>query len=186
MSPNLTHKRVTAPATDPVTLPLAKQWCSVHHTANDAMITQMIKAAVSYLEGPSGVLGWIMMEQEWSHTLTLEEDGLIRGLCLDAAPVISIDSVTLDGVALDEADYSLILARGRPYIRLTVPTVGRELVVLSTLGHAAADDVPDAQKALVYQLVAAMYDDRSSTVSGPAELVQRNPVFEDMIASNAL
>lgn len=80
---------VTPPATMPVSLAEAKAHCRVDHSDDDALITSMIVAATTYLDGWTGILGRALVTQTWR-----QDFGSFRGcLRLPVGPVASIDSV---------------------------------------------------------------------------------------------
>lgn len=58
-------KLVTPPVVQPVTLDEAKAHLRVTAADEDAHITSLIAAAVGHVDGPSGVLGRALVEQEW-------------------------------------------------------------------------------------------------------------------------
>jgi uncharacterized phiE125 gp8 family phage protein len=80
---NLRPAIVTPPAELPVTLAEAKAWLWVDHSDHDTLITAMLNAAISYIDGYSGVLGrciinqtWRQDYESWSDTLTLPFPGV--------------------------------------------------------------------------------------------------------------
>lgn len=62
-------KRVTAPATDPVTLDEAKAQVREDSSDFDTEITAFIKAATGFVEGPKGYLGRALIDQTWDYYL---------------------------------------------------------------------------------------------------------------------
>ena len=81
----------------PVDLARAKAHLNVFHDDDDAVISALIDAATAHLDGPDGWLGRALEEQVWK----LAADGFPDGaLALPVVPVVSVDSITVDGDGL--------------------------------------------------------------------------------------
>lgn len=62
----LTPYRVTAPAGLPVALADAKRHLRVEHGEDDPLISTLIEAATSHLDGWAGILGRCLINQQWA------------------------------------------------------------------------------------------------------------------------
>lgn len=80
---------VTAPEITPVSLADAKAQLDISYTEKDTLITALIAAATSYLDGWTGILGRCLVSQTWRQDF----DGMWRCFPLPLFPVISITSV---------------------------------------------------------------------------------------------
>lgn len=108
---------VSAPTIKPVTLTEAKAWLDIGYTDKDTVITALIAAATSHLDGWTGILGRCLCEQTWRQDF----DRFNRTLRIPLAPVISITSVKYDDEGGDEqtveaANYSLKNDDLGPYV----------------------------------------------------------------------
>lgn len=83
---------VTPPAIKPITSTEAKAWLDVTYTDKDSLITGLIAAATSHLDGWKGILGRCLCEQTWRQDF----DEFCGKLRLRLGPVISITSVKYD------------------------------------------------------------------------------------------
>jgi len=173
---------VTAPATLPVTRALVKVQLDVSYTEKDTLIDGLIAAAVSYLDGWTGILGRCLEEQTWRQ----DDDTFWRSFPLPLAPVISITSLKYDDVdgveqAVDPANYSLITkADGCAYVRMiddfTIPSLkadGSAPRVRVTYkagypqaGSPAASTVPDAIKQAMFLLIRHWFDNPGAVIVG--------------------
>jgi uncharacterized phiE125 gp8 family phage protein len=109
---------VTPPALLPISLPDAKVHCRVDGTDEDGLITSLVAAATSYLDGWTGILGRCLMPQTWRQDF----DCFDRRLRIPFAPVTAIASVTfLDTLGatqtVDPASYSVREDDGGSYVR---------------------------------------------------------------------
>ncbi|MBR1230209.1 phage head-tail connector protein [Bradyrhizobium sp. AUGA SZCCT0176] len=80
---------VTAPVIKPVTLAEVKAALDIGYSEKDTLITGLIAAATSYLDGWTGILGRALCEQTWRQ----DYDGWCSKFRLPLFPVISIGSV---------------------------------------------------------------------------------------------
>lgn len=99
---------ITAPSILPVTVDEVRRHVREIGTEQDAVITGMIEAAVSHLDGWTGSLGRALVEQTWR----ADYDAFCRALPIPLMPVTEIVSVTWrneDGqlATVDSDDYLL-------------------------------------------------------------------------------
>jgi uncharacterized phiE125 gp8 family phage protein len=86
----MTLKLKTAPATAPITLAEVKAHLRVDHTDDDTLIQALLDAAVSHLDGYTGILGRCMISQVWE----LYYDAFPSGdMQIPLGNIISIDTV---------------------------------------------------------------------------------------------
>ena len=164
--------RTSAPAATPVSLAEAKAHCRIDHTDDDALITAMIAAAVSELDGWSGALGRALVTQTWSQSF----DGfpLRLRLPLRAASIASLTYVDADGDTQTLACDQYALRRDalgsfvEPAYDVNWPTVRSQAasVTVSFVCGSAAADVDGAIKAALLLRVGDLYENREA--SGPA------------------
>lgn len=166
---------VTPPsAGDPlISLAEAKAQCRVDSSDEDALITSLVAAATSYLDGYAGILGRALVTQTWRQDF----DRYARCLRLPllAASVTAIHWIDDDGgdTTIAGADYAL-LADGRgSYVRFVdgfstpgslAETAG--LKVTFTAGYGAAAAVPPAIKQAAQLLVGHWYVNREAVNVG--------------------
>lgn len=81
---------VEPPTTKPLDVPAAKAWCRADGSEEDELISDLVDAAVSRLDGWSGLLGRALEAQSWE--LRFEEfQDVIR---LPLGPVVNITSIS--------------------------------------------------------------------------------------------
>ena len=99
--------RTVDPAELPVSLDEAKQYCRVEHDDENLLIESLIVAAVDYLDGPSGILGRAIIEQQW----LLELDAWPSRLALPIEPVSTVTVQYLDklGAETDVPENQLVI-----------------------------------------------------------------------------
>lgn len=164
--------RTSAPAATPVSLTEAKAHCRVDHSDDDALITALIRAAVSELDGWSGTLGRALVTQTWQQAF----DGfpLRLRLPMRAASVSALTYVDADGATQTLASDQYVLRRDalgsfvEPAFDVSWPTVRSQSasVAVSFVCGSAADDVDGAIKAAILLRVGDLYENREA--SGPA------------------
>lgn len=81
---------VTPPAMLPVSLEEAKLHLKVEGDEENTLITGLLQAAVSHLDGWTGILGRCLVEQTWRVSV----DAFCREIPLLLAPIIEVASVT--------------------------------------------------------------------------------------------
>lgn len=110
---------VTPPVITPVSLEEAKAHCrATDHTDDDATLTALIAAAVSHLDGWTGILGRCLCEQTWRQDF----NDFRSCLQLPLFPVVSIVSVKYVDTnsmqqTVDPGSYSLRVGDLGSYIR---------------------------------------------------------------------
>lgn len=165
--------RTVAPADLPVTLEDMKSYCVVMHDDDDAVLMAMQAAAVSHLDGWSGILGRCIVTQTWAQDFT----GFCTPMRLPLGPVASIDSIVYFDTAGDQqtlsSDVYVLRADALGgYVDLKVgqawpATQGRpDAVTVTFVAGSAPADVPAAIKAAISMLVAHWYRHREAVAEG--------------------
>lgn len=145
-------KTTIKPAVEPVTLTEAKAHLRVSHADEDSLIESLIEVA---REKAESITGRAFIEQTIEQTGTLRLPGLIM---LYRSPLISVESVTVDGVA---ADY---VQSGRT---LDVDTAGEYVVTYVAGMGDTADAVPTPVKQWILLELATLYAHRESAGENP-------------------
>jgi uncharacterized phiE125 gp8 family phage protein len=172
--------RTVPPAETPVSLDEAKLHCRVDHNAEDALITGLIAAAATHLDGWTGILGRALVNQTWRQTLPGFPSGAVIGLAL--APVQSITSITYhDGANVEQtlapAVYALLDDQLGPFVTLQVgqswpATFAREDAVTVTYvaGYGPTrTDLPEAIRHAMLLLIGHWYEHREAVVNGASK-----------------
>lgn len=164
----------TPPASMPIDLASAKKHCRVDHGDDDTLIEGLIEGVVSYLDGPSGILGRAIMPQTW--LLELESWPGEFSIPVEPVRAVTVTYVDDDGATqtLDAASYDLeqwpsFAATWSFAADVDRPVLGdvRYPVKFSIeAGFASADDVESGLKTLMLMLVAHWYENREAVVVG--------------------
>lgn len=182
-----TVTRVTAPASEPVTVEDAKAWMRIDVDDDDVMIASLIATAREYAEK---YLGRALVTQTWKYTRDLVknrlDDNLGEGwhdiavselyepmprmIDLPYKPLISITSVTTYNTANTSAVYSSSnyiadTANGRLVLNESAvwPSALRDRAAIEVVyqsGYGVTLNVPDAIKTAIKMHVQKMYDER--------------------------
>lgn len=166
---------LTAPAEAPVTLVEAKLQCriEVENTDQDGLLQLYLDAAVSHLDGYSGVLGRCLVEQTWRQDF----DALCQDLRLPM-PALSVTSLKLVDTAGEEtvvagANYELQHNGLGSFVRIaddyTSPVTlaeTRGVQVTFVAGYGAAAAVPSKAKLAILLLVSHWYQNREAVNVG--------------------
>jgi uncharacterized phiE125 gp8 family phage protein len=176
---------VTAPAELPISLERLKSHLRIDDAVGvaedeasppgeeDDTLTALLAAAVSHLDGYTGILGRCIMLQTWEQ----EFDALTRcmRLPLPAINIVEVKCMTLGGdqVVLSQALYSLQHDGRGSFVNFDGSTAvdlgdgsAKSIAVRFTSGHANAADVPAAIKQALLLLVAHWYAHREAVVTG--------------------
>ncbi len=164
---------VTGPAIAPVTLAEVRAHCRVDGDEEDALLSGLVLAAVSHLDGWSGILGRCLISQTWRQTF--DAFGVLR-LPLPAEAVTAVTYVDPAGEArtLAPADY---LLRQFPGGSAVEPSPGASwpsaaaraecIAVTFVAGYGPApSDVPAAIRQAILMLAAHWYENREAAVVG--------------------
>ncbi len=171
----LTPTLVEPPASALISTAEAKAHLRLDTADDDDVVTALVVAATTYLDGWSGILGRCLVTQTWSISLPTIE----RRMRLPLAPVQSIESVTYfdaDGAGQTMADSTYRLhasAAGGPYLELvdgvSVPSVAArdDAVTLEFVaGYGDPEEVPAAIRQAALMLVAHWFEHREAVVTG--------------------
>lgn len=162
-----------APAPLPVTLDEAKAHLRVDSTDEDGLIEALLDAAVSHLDGWTGVLGRCLEEQTWRQDF----DCIQRCLRLPLGPVIDVVSVTWRNsggeiATISSDDYALKNDGLGGYVRFedaySLPGDLYEVGAVTVTYRAGyspsegASTVPAAIKAAILLMVAHWFNNREA------------------------
>ena len=162
---------VTPPVDLPVELEMAKAQCRIDDEDNDPYVEALLAAAVSMLDGRTGVLGRALMPQTWR--LETRHPDHHRALRLRLPPVISVTSVRYyaGGVltTLDPSLWRLGAVGQEDAVRLhcAAPIADHRedaWQVVFQAGYADADAVPAAIKHAILLLVSHLNENREAVV----------------------
>jgi uncharacterized phiE125 gp8 family phage protein len=185
---------VSAPAETPVSLSEAKAHLRVDFSEDDTLIGSLIAAAVSHLDGYSGVLSRALVTQTWRADFMRwpESDRILR---LPLAPVASVTSVkyfdasNVEQTLSASGNYALLTDHIGPYLRFTpsftAPTLYDErddaVRVTFVAGFGNATAVPQAIKAAILFMVADLYAQRETFSAGSMAPVPMSATVENLI-----
>lgn len=173
MSRNYRPTLVTGPETAPVTLAEARAHCRVDSDVDDPLLSALILAAVSHLDGWSGVLGRCLISQTWRQTF--DAFGVL-GLPFPTETVTAISYVDPAGSVQMLAPTAYVL-RHVPGGSCVEPAPGSAwpladsgaegVAVTFVAGYGpAASDVPAAIRQAILLLVGHWYENREGAVLG--------------------
>lgn len=168
---------VTPPASTPVSLAEAKLHLRVDGTDEDALITGLIDAAVSHLDGYAGVLGRCMVTQTWRQDFDRWSKCLRLPVLAAAVSSVKVRSSegTLSTVSSD--DYALKQDARSSYVRFddsySYPgdlAQANGILIEFTAGYGNAAAVPAALKAAALLIVGHLYANREAVGEALTEL----------------
>ena len=167
---------ITAPATRIVDLTAAKQHCRVDHADDDTLITALIAAAESYLDGYSGICGRALINQTWEQSFS--GFGCLRLPVGIASSVVSVKYYDATNAlqTLAAPTYQLFTDALGSYVDLapdqswpSVYTRADAVKVQWVAGYGAtADQVPSAIVQAAKMMIGHWYENRE-TVSSEAK-----------------
>lgn len=162
------------PANPCISVADVKSRLRIETSADDALLTALVKGAEARIDGPHGI-GYALMEQTWR--LTLDQFPTRETILLPGAPIKSITQIEyLDDAGstqtVDAADYHVDF--GSTPVRL-VPAYGttwpgtRDQIgavkVDYVLGESNADNVPSDLIDAVCLIVGHRYENREATTA---------------------
>lgn len=167
---------VTAPETTPISLAEAKAQLRVTHDREDGLITALIAAATTHVDGWSGVLGRCLITQTWRQDL--HRFPACRTIRLPLAPA---QAATIKYLDPDEEEQTLdaeafggpLHDREGPFLYLKSDEVWPAIAdrpdavrVQFIAGYGNADAVPVSIKRALLLLIGAWYENRENTAIG--------------------
>jgi len=173
------------PSASLLNLAILKDHVRDHRISSETMLDFYAQAAEDQLDGPEGLLALCLRTQTLTHTFKSRDGESYCRAQILFGPIQSIDSVSLGGTALPATDYEFCEDLGIGYVELVTPTT-EDLVVVATHGYGDdAADVPANIRAASYLFAAELFRHRGLTLSGPAELVQLVPLFDQIVSLNS-
>lgn len=189
----------TAPATTPITLAEVKAQLEITGSESDTVLTALIAAAVSQLDGWTGTLGRCLVQQSWRQ----DYDCFARCLRLPLGPVISVTNVKYyDAAGVEQtvaSDQYQLLADGEGWFvkfnaQYSFPALRAERPAVSVTYAAgygqvdAASTVPAAIKQAMHLMVRQWFQNpgsiRSEEVDGVGKIVYQG--LGDTVAQPAI
>lgn len=173
----MTLIRITAPASDPVTLEETKEHIHVDHSDEDMRIADFIRTAAQRLDGRDGSLGRCLITQTWKLIL----DRFPAEITIPLPPCQSITSITYTDAAgtpqtLDPAEYQVIglasadPARIRPAFGKSWPgyrSVPEGIAITFVAGFGDdPEDIPEPIRTAIKMHVGHLFEHRESVVLG--------------------
>lgn len=164
--------RTVAPLTEPVTLEQAKAHLRVTSDTEDTLIAALVSAAVSHLDGWSGILGRCLISQTWRQDFS--GFGIIR---LPFPNVASVVVAYTDGNGVSQvlagSNYHIVNGLGGTWIELadggSFPSTASQpdaVRVTFVAGYGGADDVPAGLKAAILLHVGHLFENRAAVEVG--------------------
>ena len=167
--------RYAAPTTTPVDLDEVKAHLRVDFSDDDPLITALIDAATSYLDGWTGILGRAMITQTWELAL---DDFPADAIYLPLGPLQSVASITyIDATGLPQTvpsvnyyvdtkslDGWVVPNADTPWPEtMYAPNV---VTVRFVCGYGDAPAVPQAIKQAMLLLIGHWYENREGSIVG--------------------
>lgn len=164
---------ITPPTNRPVTLAEAKEALQVEHNDDDALISGFVDAAVSHLDGHTGVLGQAMLTQVWRQDFGC----FARRMRLPFGPAASIVSVKYYDAAnelqtLSPSVYCLLTEPRGPFVQLqhgqSWPShcPRDDAIGIEFVAGRADDALPPAIRSALLMLVGYFYENRGFAADG--------------------
>lgn len=162
--------RVSAPATEPLTLAETKLYLRVDHASEDALISDLIVAARMMAENH---LRRSLVNQSWK---VAYDDYLPAEVTLPMGPVASITSVTMygrDGSSQPIGSEVYYLNAAKNILRMDSPLYvvspghGARVEVVYATGYGNAAAVPKPIKQGMLAHIAQLYDNRGIPLADP-------------------
>lgn len=156
-----------APASTPVSLAEAKAQCRVDHGDDDELITRLIAAATSLLDGWTGILGRCIFTQTWRQDF----DRFSHCLRLPLFPVASISSVKYDDAddveqTVTSTNYVLLVDELGAYVEFidtyAFPQIHHQRPAVRVAYVAGEAAPPGAIRHAMLLLIEHWYDNRGA------------------------
>ena len=168
---------VAPPAVDPVSLAEVKKHLRIEHSEEDTLIPAYISAAVSHLDGWSGVLGRCLVTQDWEERFE-RFGGVFRLVLGPVAEIVSIIVHSIDGATRTLAPETYVLrvdalgafvapAGGTGW----VTSSGDDSIVIRYRCGTEAAKVPAAIRGAILLMVGDLYRYRETVALGPSSSI---------------
>lgn len=184
--------RVTAPASEPVTLTEAKTQCRVDSSDEDTYLGTLITAAREYVED---ILDTAFITQVWAARYDdFEETHLVLPKPPLASATITVSYVDLEGATQTlssassdfQVDYRAVPGSIYPLYGQDWPAVRLQenaVTVQFSCGYGAASDVPQKFKNLMLLLISHWYEMRQPVVAGYSQVLPVPQTFDTLLAA---
>lgn len=162
-------KRITGPASEPLTLAEAKAFLRIEHSADDAVITRAVAAA---REAAEQYLRSALLPQTWEYTIANPYRCEVQ---LPFGPAQSITSITATNNAgttstIDSGQYSLSVDGSRVMFT-TTPSAAKLAVRYSASMASDVATIPALIKQGILHHVAAMLEQREGAAPMPVQAI---------------
>jgi len=140
-----------------------KAWLNVAADDDDTLIQGLIDAAQRRYEGPSGVLGRTLLRQVWTGRIE-EWPACTTSMDIPLPPLVSVDEVRVDGVAVASSTYTVFGANSDMIPAKIKPVsdwTGSEVEIDFTAGYESGS-MPKSLKTALLQVIAGWYDNRAA------------------------
>jgi uncharacterized phiE125 gp8 family phage protein len=176
---------ITPPSIKPLTLTEAKAHLRIDTPDEDTLITLLIDAATTHVDGPTGFLGRALVDQTWDLIL---DTFPLNEILIPLPPLIQVTQVNYDDTAgvqhtLPTDQYTVDNAREPGWILPTAPSAwpatfaGINAVRIRfragyvDLTNSPPPDVPGDIKAAMLLMLGSLYANREQVVAGQAAVV---------------
>ena len=159
MTNNYLLTRVTAPASEPVTLTEAKLYLRVDSTIEDSLITDLIVAARMSAES---YLRKSLISQTWKIIYNDIVDAEVELLMLPVVSVASVVVVSRDASTQTISPVSYYLNATKNKLIFDNPPTGFAIEITYNTGYGTASQVPAPIKYGILAHIAQMYDERGN------------------------
>lgn len=172
---------ISAPAYEPITLALAKEWLKVDTSAEDATIGALIQAAREFAENHTGQL-WAQRTvteylDEWPGYVICPAFGRVQAISdvsviLDGASTYTAVSTTAYVTDTVSIPARIVLRAGQSWP--TLETRPNAVKITYTVGFASISDVPESIKTAMRLLLAFWYENREDIGTPKHERAAKN------------
>jgi uncharacterized phiE125 gp8 family phage protein len=150
-------ERVDTPiAFEPVTLAEVKVWLRVDHAVDDALIEGLIAAARERAEHYTNTAFA-------RRALEITAPAGTTRIRPSLGPVVSITSVTDDGILLPQSGYS-ILSSCADTVELAAPAVGEVVLLLEVGAATTPEEIPAVVRLAMQLMITEHYENRSDRI----------------------
>lgn len=175
----------SAPANDLVSLAEAKTQLVVNHSDDDALITRLIGAVSSYIDGYFGILGRALITQDWQASASNWKN--FRLPMPDVQSIVSVKYFDEDGAeqTLQSAAYDIEYDGDWPYLVFSDKPIlqNKDQVVFVVSRHGYGDDASDIPQSIRHaalMLISHYYEHRDA---GSALTIKEVPMGFDALVS---